>query len=179
MTSIVDVIVFGVGGRGRECGGIVRALEAAAAPVRLRGFVDDAPGSLDLERIFRLGVPFLGRLEEVVAGGERPSVTVGVGSGSVRRRLATRIEALGLDSPVLVHPNATVGLDVTLGAGSTVFAGARLTTNIRLGRHAHVNQGVTVGHDCVLDDFATVNPAAAISGNVHLAGRVRRSGRGR
>jgi acetyltransferase-like isoleucine patch superfamily enzyme len=41
----------------------------------------------------------------------------------------------------------------------------RLTTNVSLGRHVHVNQGVTIGHDTVVGDYATLNPAAALSGN--------------
>jgi sugar O-acyltransferase (sialic acid O-acetyltransferase NeuD family) len=168
MTSIVDVVVFGVGGHGRECGGIVRAMEATGAPLRLRGFVDDAPGDADLARVDRLGAPFLGRLEEVVERGEWPSVTLGIGSGAVRRLLAARLDELGLDSPILIHPDATVGLDVALGPGVTLFPGARLTTNVTLGRHAHVNQNATVGHDSALGDFTTVNPAAAVSGNVCL-----------
>ncbi len=49
-----------------------------------------------------------------------------------------------------------------------IFAGARLTTNIKLGRHVQINQNATVGHDSLLDDYATINPMAAISGNVHV-----------
>lgn len=168
MTPNTEVIVFGVGGHGRECAGVVRAMEAAGAAVRLMGFVDDGPTDADLERIARLGAPFLGRLEDLVAADGRPSVTLGIGSGAVRQRLAERLDGLALSSPVLVHPDATVGLDVTLGAGSVLFAGARLTTNIRLARHVHINQNATVGHDSWLDDFVTVLPAAAVSGDVRV-----------
>lgn len=168
MSVVLDVVVFGVGGHGRECGGIVRAMARAGHPVRLNGFVDDAPADLDLERIARFGVPFLGRIDDVVAAGDRPAVALGIGSGRVRQTLATRLDALGLSSPVLVHPDSTVGLDVEFSPGVVVFPGARLTTNIRLGRHAHVNQNATVGHDSVLRDFASVNPSAALSGNVTL-----------
>lgn len=168
MTSIVEVVVFGVGGHGRECAGIVLAAGERGAPVRLRGFVDDAPADADLERTARLGAPFLGRIEDVVEAGERPSVCLGIGSGTARRELARRLDDLGLNSPVLVHPDATIGADVSLAPGATVFPGARLTTNIRLGWHVHVNQNATVGHDSVLADFSTVNPSAAVSGNVRL-----------
>ena len=32
----------------------------------------------------------------------------------------------------------------------------------------HVNQNVTIGHDTIAEDFATINPSAAVSGSVHL-----------
>jgi acetyltransferase-like isoleucine patch superfamily enzyme len=36
---------------------------------------------------------------------------------------------------------------------------------VSLGRHVHVNQGVTIGHDTVVGDYATLNPASAVSGS--------------
>lgn len=169
MSAPIDVVVFGIGGHGRECASIVDAAVRAGAPFRLLGFVDDVPGALDLERVERLGSTYLGPLEAYLAEAEnRPEVVLGIGSGAVRQRIATRLDALGLRSPVLAHPSSSIGLDVTLAPGAVLFAGARLTTNIALGRHAHVNQNATVGHDSVLGDFASVNPSAAISGNVTL-----------
>jgi len=168
MTTTDEVIVFGVSGHGRECGGIVRALEEAGAGVRLAGFVDDSPSDEDLKRVARLGAPFLGTIADVTRSAVRPSVTIGIGNGIVRRTIAARLDDLGFESLVLVHPDATVGLDVGLAPGTVVFAGARLTTNITIGRHVHVNQNATVGHDCVIDSFASINPGAAVSGNVRL-----------
>ena len=69
---------------------------------------------------------------------------------------------------MLVHPDSTVGSRVTVDPGVVVFAGARLTTNIVIGRHVHVNQNATIGHDSVLGDYVTLNPNTAVSGNVSL-----------
>ena len=41
-----------------------------------------------------------------------------------------------------------------------------MTTNVTLGRHVHINLNSTVGHDCVLADYVTVNPLVAVSGSV-------------
>jgi sugar O-acyltransferase (sialic acid O-acetyltransferase NeuD family) len=57
---------------------------------------------------------------------------------------------------------------VTLGEGCVVTAGAVLTSQIRLGRHVHVNVNSTVSHDCVLGDFATLAPGVHLAGGVQL-----------
>ncbi len=91
---------------------------------------------------------------------------IGIGSGSTRRAIDERLTGWGRDAAVLIHPSATCGADVQFGPGSVVTAGVRVTTNIRVGRHVHLNLNATVGHDCVLGDYVTVNPGVNLSGNV-------------
>jgi sugar O-acyltransferase (sialic acid O-acetyltransferase NeuD family) len=86
----------------------------------------------------------------------------------VRRDVERRIRDYGLPAASVVHPAATVGDDLRAGEGLLVFAGARVTTNVTLGRHVHLNQNCTVGHDCVLADFVSVNPLAAVSGGCRV-----------
>jgi sugar O-acyltransferase (sialic acid O-acetyltransferase NeuD family) len=72
----------------------------------------------------------------------------------------------------MIHPSAWVGLDVELAPGVIVCAGANVTTNVRLGRHTHLNLQATVGHDCRIGEYVTVAPMTAISGNVTLEDEV-------
>lgn len=71
-----------------------------------------------------------------------------------------------------MHSSASMGEDVRVGPGAVICAGVRLTTNITLGRHVHLNLNSTVGHDAALGDYVTVNPLAAISGDVTLEDEV-------
>jgi sugar O-acyltransferase (sialic acid O-acetyltransferase NeuD family) len=155
------LVVIGCGGHGREVLGIARALQW-----KVLGCVDDAPSDLNLERLGRLDVPYLGDLSSL--DDLDAAIVIGVGHPAVRAAIASRIAVYGLPAATLVHPAATVGDDTTLGEGVVLFAGARLTTNVRLGRHVHVNQNATVGHDGVLGDFVGVNPLAAVSGECVL-----------
>src|SRR6185369_12227011 len=124
--------------------------------------VDDHPSDVNLSR---LRAPFLGTTAWLAAAPPDAVAVLGVGDPAVRAALAGRVPRA---APPLVHPDATVGADTALGEGVVVFAGARVTTNVTLGRHVHLNQNVTVGHDSVLADFVSVNPLAAVSGEVHL-----------
>ncbi|MEU5784498.1 NeuD/PglB/VioB family sugar acetyltransferase [Micromonospora lupini] len=167
----LDVVVVGCGGHGREVLGIVRAVNAAAGgePVwRVRGFVDDRPSEVNLKRVQRLEVPYLGstaRLEDQPAG---TYLALGIGDPAARRAVDQRVSAHGLPAAVLIHPDATVGPDAVYGEGLIAFAGARVTTNVTLGRHVHLNQNSAVAHDCEVGDHVSVNPLGAVSGDCRL-----------
>lgn len=87
-----------------------------------------------------------------------------VDATSTRRRLAERFAAAGTSAPPLVHPRAGVGSECRLGMGAVVCAGLDISTNVTRGAHVHVNLGATVGHDSVLANYVSVNPAATVSG---------------
>jgi hypothetical protein len=164
------LVVVGAGGFGREVLDVVDAINAVAAePVwQVAGVVDDAPSAENLARLARRGVAHLGAVEEYLATAAPASYVVGVGSPPARRQLAERFEAAGHAAATLMHPSATQGFDVEIGAGSVVCAGVRLTTNVRIGRHVHLNLNATVGHDAVLGDYVSANPIASISGDVTI-----------
>jgi sugar O-acyltransferase (sialic acid O-acetyltransferase NeuD family) len=55
--------------------------------------------------------------------------------------------------------------NIEIGNGSIICAGCILTTNIKIGKHAHLNLQTTIGHDTIIGDFFTSAPGAKISGN--------------
>jgi sugar O-acyltransferase (sialic acid O-acetyltransferase NeuD family) len=165
------IVIIGCGGHGREALGVIGAVNAAmtgGSRWRVLGFVDDRPAAVHLDRVQRLGRPYLGKVEWLRDAPPSTQVVIGVGDPRVRRMVGERVDAYGLASASVVHPMATVGADLVAGEGLLVFAGARVTTNVTLGRHVHLNQNSTVGHDCVLADYVSVNPLAAVSGECHL-----------
>ncbi|MEV4202593.1 NeuD/PglB/VioB family sugar acetyltransferase [Micromonospora globbae] len=167
----VDLVVVGCGGHGREVVTIVRAVnEAAGRPVwRLRGVVDDRPGEVNLKRLQRLDVPFLGGVDHLRDAPPDVHHVIGIGDPRVRRAVGRRLDGYATPAASLVHPDATIGPDTRYGPGFVAFAGARVTTNVVIGRHVHLNQNATVGHDSTLADYVSVNPLAAVSGDCHLA----------
>ena len=93
---------------------------------------------------------------------------VAIANPAIRARLAARYDAVGLQAATLIHPSASLGHDVVIGDGSIVSAQTSLTTNIRLGRHVHIDRVVTIGHDTYIGDFSTLHPAAVVSGDVKI-----------
>lgn len=161
------IVIVGAGGFGREVIDVIDAINAQAdEPAwRVVGVVDDAPSEVNLDRLQRRGTEFLGGTVVPLSWPDRAHYVVGIGNPRVRRAIADRYDAAELQAATLVHPSATCGFGVSVGAGSVVCAGVRLTTNIELGRHVHLNLNVTVGHDTTIRDFVSVNPLASISGD--------------
>lgn len=158
--SLTPLVVIGAGGFGREVLQLVRDINSARPTFDLIGLLDD--GDVNVPLLARLGVPHLGpssHLAEVDA-----TYVVAIAAAEPRRRIDRLARSLGRQAAILVHPQASVGRDVVLGEGAIVAAGARLTTNIVVGRHAHINLNCTVGHDSVVEDFAT------LFGGVHVGG---------
>ncbi|MER5455098.1 NeuD/PglB/VioB family sugar acetyltransferase [Micromonospora sp. NPDC002389] len=166
-----DVVIVGVGGMGREVYRVICLLNMPVSDVprwRVLGFVDDYPTEPDVALVHRLGVPFLGPTHRL--GGLPPGtrVALGVGRPRLRRETAEAIAHHGLPAATVIHPDAEIGADCVVGEGLFAAGGARVTTNVVLGRHVHLNQNCTVGHDAVLGDYVSVNPLAAVSGHCRL-----------
>lgn len=158
-------MIVGAGGFGRETADVVEAINAVEPTWELVGFVDDAPSDANLERLRSRGYAFLGDSSWLIESSDAFHLVIGVGAPRARRLIAARIEGLAHRTATLVHPAATIGSQVSLGEGTVICAGARLTTNIDVGRHVHINPNVTIGHDTVLADFVSLNPASSISGD--------------
>lgn len=161
------VVVIGASGFGRECLDTLVAMQTAGADLDIVGVIDDGPADLNRERLSARGVDYLGTLDQWLAGGAVDArFVVGVGDPRIRRRIVDRLDAAGLAAFTSLHPSAVIGSRPAFEDGVVVCAGAVISTNVRLGRHVHVNPSATIGHDAVLDDFVSVNPAAVISGDV-------------
>ncbi len=162
------LVIAGAGGFGRETLDVVDAINAAArVPVwTLLGVVDDAATDLNRARLAARSVPFLGTIDDfLLDADESVAYAVGIGSPAVRRRVAARFDETGLSPATLVHPSVTCGAVSGFGPGTVVCAGVAISTNVRVGRHVHVNPNATIGHDTVLEDYVSINPLAGISGD--------------
>ncbi len=159
---MTPVVIVGAGGHGRELYEALVASNAAGAPRwEVLGFVDD--GEPDRTRIDRLGADLLGGTGHLL---EHPGAyLLGVGDVALRRELADRLDAAGCAAASLVHPTAHVGLDVELAEGVVVLARSTITTNVRIGRHAHLDVGCAVQHDSQIGAFAQLSPGVMVNGD--------------
>ena len=72
-----------------------------------------------------------------------------------------------------IHPTVQIMDDnIEVGEGSFIGANSILTTNIKLGKHALLNRGNHIGHDCFIGDYFSAMPNAVIGGNVWIDNKV-------
>lgn len=95
-------------------------------------------------------------------------IIVAVGDPQDRFNIINRLP-IGTKYFTHIHPSCLI-LDpkVQIGEGSILCPGVILTTNIKIGKHAHLNLHTTVGHDCEIGDYFTSAPGSKISGNCKI-----------
>jgi sugar O-acyltransferase (sialic acid O-acetyltransferase NeuD family) len=164
------LVIIGAGGFGREVLDVVKAINQEQQTWDFRGFMsEDAP---DAEVLSRIGAAWLGRPEAVLGSLPSSAFVVGIGNPRIRQELTRLAISHGHHPATLIHPSATLGDDVQVLAGSVICAHVSITTNVRIGEHVHVNLNSTVGHDCVVESYCTINPLVAVSGEVVLENSV-------
>lgn len=163
----VRYLVVGAGGHAEEVAWSLREHERGRGTSAEMLFFDDAraPGPLPSG----LGA-IVGPLDAVADHGDRRSalLVLGVGLPHLKVQLTERLARTGLAWATVVHPRATIGPNVEIGAGSYVAAGAILTVNVRLGAFTTVNMQAQVAHDSVVGTFATLHPNSHVAGNVSI-----------
>jgi acetyltransferase EpsM len=167
----VSVLVVGAGGHGKEVALYLRQAREGGRPGRLAGFVDDhrPPGPF-------AGHEVLGPLDALPdLLGRHPDTAfayiIAVGDNRLRAQLVARIERLGLPNlaPRTVrHPDALLGEDVIVGAGTCLAPGTIVTTGVRIGPHSILNVKASVSHDSELGAFVNLNPGATVCGSAVL-----------
>lgn len=159
------LVVIGGGGMGRCVLDLISVLndDSPAHPFEVVGVLDD--GHVDEDLLALWGAAWLGPVTGLESMAPEIGYVIGIADGTARRKLDAYGSAQGRPCPTLVHPNVHQGRGVEIGPGSVVCSHVSMENNIRLGRHVHVNQNSTVGHDSRLADYVTISPLAAISGN--------------
>lgn len=95
-------------------------------------------------------------------------VIVAVGNPKDRKKI---IESLPTETKFFTHIHNSVIIlnkSVEIGEGSIICAGTILTTNIKIGKHCHLNLQSTIGHNTVIGDYFTTAPGVKISGNCNI-----------
>ena len=156
-----DLIIIGASGHGKVVADIARQMtENGQKKYEEIKFLDD-----DREKKACGAYPVAGTTEDIgkLLGAE---FIVAIGDAEIRRNLAKRLEALHADVPVLIHPKAIVGENVSIGKGTVVVGGAVINAGASIGEHCIINTGATVDHDCRISDYVHVAPGAHLCGGV-------------
>jgi sugar O-acyltransferase (sialic acid O-acetyltransferase NeuD family) len=93
---------------------------------------------------------------------------VAIGDIIARKQLADTCELMGLIATTIIHPGFEASQWVEIGNGTIISSGVIATTNIKIGRHVHINLACTISHDVEIGDYCTLSPGVHISGNVRI-----------
>lgn len=162
--ALTRLVIAGAGGFAREALDIVEAMNAVERRWEFLGFLDDNKSEDPL--ITQRGTQILGSTD-LLAELDCEYV-IAIAHPAHRERIDGLATGAGRRAATLIHPTATLGSVNAIAPGFIAAAGSRVTTNVTIGRHVHMNPAATVGHDAILGAYVTLYPGARISGNVTL-----------
>ena len=162
--SMKHLVIIGAGGFGREMFGAAREAVGFGTEFDIKGFLDDR---IDALSGFNGYPPVLSSL-----AGYRPEpddvFITALGDIATRRRCAGLIAAKGGRFISVVHRTASLGPNVTVGAGSFVAHNVVLTADVHAGDHVCIFHNTSIGHDTTLGDYAHVYAQCTIGGSVRI-----------
>ena len=138
-------------------GGFAREIKSHIGDETMKCFVDDLFWKENNEFIFPLSQFDPNEYEVIIA----------IGDPKIRFDISQRLPKETKYFTYIHHSVQMLG-NVSIGKGSIICAGSILTTNIKIGKHTHLNLQTTIGHDCEIGDYFTTAPGAKISGNCKI-----------
>ena len=157
------LLIVGAKGHGKVVADIVRRLGS----YQYIGFLDD-----DASIKAVMGIPVLGSSADYEKFKGTSDIFVAIGNSAVRKRMLEHLLEMGADVPVLLHPQAIIGSNVSLGSGTVVMAGAVINPDAKIGRGCIINTCASVDHDCVIEDYSHIAVGAHLAGNVRVGRNV-------
>lgn len=115
-----------------------------------------------------LGLEVIGTTDKIADYIDEYDMFVGIGNNEIRKKLYMKLEQLGASIPVLVHPSAVVGKEVTIDKGTVVMAGVVINCSTTIGKGCIINTGATIDHDSEIGEFVHISPGVNIAGTVKI-----------
>lgn len=93
---------------------------------------------------------------------------VAIGNSLVREKILCNLITRNVKIPSLIHPNAVISDDVTIGFGTVIMAGVVINPNTSIGNGVIINTCSSVDHDCLVNDYCHVSVGAHLCGTVKV-----------
>lgn len=158
------IAIVGSGGFAREILTLINDINRQTKKYEFVGFV-----GFDKNQTMH-GYPVIGNDKEVNNTTEPISLVIAVGEPNLKEKIKSKYTNPLISFPAMVHPSVIVGdsESVKIGEGCIICAGCILTTDITLHDFVTLNLQCTVGHDTVINNYASFMPSVNISGEVNV-----------
>jgi sugar O-acyltransferase (sialic acid O-acetyltransferase NeuD family) len=108
------------------------------------------------------GYPVIGKCSEVQH--MDADMIVGIGNASIRKWMQETFDNGRIVT--LIHPNAVVADDVSVGPGTAIMSGAVINPGTVIGKGCIVNTCASVDHDCKVGDYVHISVGSHLCGTV-------------
>lgn len=98
--------------------------------------------------------------------------TISTSTVKLRREIFERYKKQGYSFANVIHPNAVIAREVTLGEGVQIMAGVVVQPGTSVGNNSIINTRAAVDHDCKIGAHCHLAPGVTLSGGVKLGDEV-------
>lgn len=95
-------------------------------------------------------------------------VIVAIGDNATRLSITKNYISQGYNSPIIIHPHASVSRSAKIAAGTVILANAVINAQAVIGLACIINTAAVIEHQCILGDAVHVSPSACLAGNVAI-----------
>ncbi len=158
------LIIIGARGWGREIYALAQYCRGYGTEFDIKGYLDDKASALDGMSGYP---PIIDSVENYVP---KPDdvFTCAMGDAHWKRHYAEIMLRKGGKFISLIHKNAYIGQNTTLGMGCIVCNDVCISCDIKIGNFVTFQRLVDVGHDCCIEDFAHMGDKSFMGGFAHL-----------
>ena len=88
---------------------------------------------------------------------------------SSRQDLAIKLRDLEYKFKTVIHPAATIAMNVEIDEGAQIMAGVVIQPNVRIGKDTIINTSCSIDHDCKIGSNCHIAPGVVLSGGVVIS----------
>lgn len=114
-----------------------------------------------------LGLRYIGNDNYMLDHCAGDSIFIAIGSNLVRSLLFTKF-CKDFNIVNAIHPNVSIGLGVSFGAGVFISSGSVINPMVKIGDGVICNTQTSIDHECSIDDFAHIAPGVVLCGGVKI-----------
>jgi len=145
-----QVCLYGAGGHAKVILDILKSNDITVLEI-----FDDNP---DIESF--MGIP-------VSHTGVYSPLIISIGNNRVRKTIAEKINQ-DVFSPFFYDKTAIISSCASIEEGTVVMQGVIIQSSVNIGKHCIINTGVSVDHDCAIQDYVHIAPRCTLCGNVEI-----------
>lgn len=109
--------------------------------------------------------PVVGSTEDI-SSVHKDNVFVAIGNSKTRREIMEKFSDWNVVT--LIHPNATIAEDVSVGKGTVIMAGTVVGANAKVGKGCIINTCSSLDHDCTLGEYSHLAPGSHVCGTTEM-----------
>lgn len=113
-----------------------------------------------------MGFNVIGKVNDVYDYINDYDIFVAIGDSNIREKLIRDLKQQGAAIPTLIHPNAVIAKNVSIGLGTVVMAGAIINPDTTIGEGCIINTSSSIDHDCVIKDYVHISVGVHLAGNI-------------